>query len=75
MNKTEVLDEHDSTWQENGLSNLNYSELQQKQLSEHCVVYQVDVGENDHWTDLVSNELCTQLDTPVETLKARFASR
>jgi hypothetical protein len=74
MNKNEVLDEHADTWQHNGLSNLRYEEIARRPLdpSARAIKVKVDVGENCHWTDLVCGVDDTQLDTPVEQLKARY---
>ena len=73
MNKTEVLDEHNATWQNNGLNNLKYVVLMREPLDgilseKYCV----DVLENEHWTDLVCSDSSTQLEEPVENLKRIF---
>jgi hypothetical protein len=75
MNKNEVLDEHKDTWQHNGLSNLRYEEIARRPLdpSGRAIKVKVDIRENGHWTDLVCGVDDTQLDTPVEVLKARYS--
>ena len=52
MNKIEVLAEHATTWRENGLSNLQYTEVSREALGEHATKITVDVMLNcGHWTD------------------------
>ena len=76
MNKTEVLAEHDATWQSNGLNDLKYVVLARELLGGvQSEKYCVDVGENEHWTDLVSSDSCTQLEVPAEDLKRTFAEK
>ena len=76
MNKTEVLEEHDETWTTNGISSLaSVTVLDQAPLDTHATIYTVQVGPNDHWTDLVSGLEDTQLDRPVQELKAEYNRR
>lgn len=73
MNKTEVLQEHTSTWSVNGLSNLQYHLLSSVVSYEgRVVVCTVEVGLNGHWTDLVCRLTDTQLDVSVDQLKRMF---
>lgn len=53
MNKHEVLNEHEATWQRNGLRDLQYEEISRKYLDTdgHCSRITVDVQLNKHWTD------------------------
>eukprot|EP01038_Epipyxis_sp_PR26KG_P013138 gene13138-17606_t len=51
MNKVEVLKEHKSSWQTNGLSDLKYSILNVETKSRNCIKIIVDVQLNNHWTD------------------------
>lgn len=76
MNKTEVLDEHTETWTINGISSLtSVTVLDQISLDGHATMYTVQVGPNDHWTDLVSGLEDTQLDRPVQELKAEYSRK
>ena len=55
QNKWEVLDEHKTTWQTNGLNNLNYTVIDRKIfLNDNCNRILVDLMTNDHWTDAVA---------------------
>lgn len=72
MNKTEVLDEHATTWQANGLNNLKYSELYRSWLNDNSLVVHVDVELNQHWTDLVCQSNSRQMEESAAVLKARF---
>jgi hypothetical protein len=49
--KWEVLDEHEATWNTNGLSDLHYQLLAVRRLNEHCTLVTVDIQLNSHWTD------------------------
>jgi len=51
MNKIEVLNEHETTWQTNGLNSLQYEELSRETLNPHASRVTVDVQKNNHWTD------------------------
>eukprot|EP01041_Mallomonas_annulata_P006369 gene6369-12876_t len=53
-NKWEVLEEHDSTWKENGLSNLKYEVLRRNEISPSYHRILVDVQLNGHYTDSLS---------------------
>lgn len=72
MNKREVLDEHENTWQTNGISNLNYQQLSQTWKNDDCTIITVDVKDNNHWTDLVLGIEDTQLDKSIDQLKNEF---
>lgn len=74
MNKTEVLQESATgeSWRRNGLSNLQYNELNRRALNVHSERIIVDVRLNDHWTDLVCHVEDMQYDKKVEDLKAQF---
>lgn len=63
MNKHEVLDEHEGTWQSNGLRDLKYEEVSRKALDAdgHSSRITVDVMLNKHWTDARSGINDTQL--------------
>lgn len=63
MNKHEVLDEHEKTWQTNGLRLLNFEEISRKFLDAdgHCSKITVDVLLNNHWTDARSGINDTQM--------------
>jgi hypothetical protein len=73
MNKNEMLEEGDE-WKVNGLSSLRYREISCTARNAHCDIIQVDVMENNHWSDLVCKNGDTQYDKPVEQLKAKFAA-
>lgn len=49
----QVLNEHDKTWQTNGLADLSYEVLGREELGEHATKITVDVKLNDHWSDTV----------------------
>lgn len=54
MNKIEVLKEHDKTWQQNGLSDLEFLEISRVTVdaeSKYASKLTVDVQLNKHWTD------------------------
>lgn len=55
MNKIELLNEHEKTWQENGINAFRDSEqfiVQNAQyLSDFCVKYTVELAPNFHWSD------------------------
>ena len=73
MNKSEVLLEHAKTWDSNGVLNLNYELLGSEfSYDGRVIVCKVDVGRNNHWTDLVCNLEDTQRNVPVEELKTKF---
>ena len=72
MNKTEVLEEHSSTWEYNGLKCLQYQEVSREVLGEYAVKITVDIMLNEHWTDLVCGVEDTQLEETVEQLKERY---
>ena len=72
MNRTEVLEEHEATWATNGLRNARYRTVSTQQLNDYAVRITVDLLLNGHWTDLVSGVDDTQLEEPVDSLRARF---
>jgi archaellum component FlaF (FlaF/FlaG flagellin family) len=43
MKKQEALAEHEATWKSNGLSNLNFKELEEKPCGQHCIMYEVEL--------------------------------
>lgn len=51
MVKREVLAEHEQTWRENGLKNLDYMEQADEQRTPHVTIVKVDVKLNNHWSD------------------------
>ena len=51
MNKNEVLAEHETTWQVNGLIDLNYKEIKRIILNDFTIKITVDLLLNNHWTD------------------------
>lgn len=53
MNKHEVLEEHATTWQKNGLADLEYQETGRERLDAGGFASRitVDVRLNNHWTD------------------------
>lgn len=73
MNKNEMLEEGDE-WKTNGLSSLRFTELSRTSRNDNCDVIQVDIMENNHWSDLVCKNDDMQYDTTVEELKAQFAA-
>jgi len=52
LNKKEVLAEHADTWTKNGLSTLAYQEVGSVRVP-GSVKITVDIGLNNHWTDMV----------------------
>lgn len=72
MNKTELLDEHNTTWNTNGISDLNYTEEKRIEINDNCIIFTVDVLINEHWTDLVCGIDNSQLDENVTILKSKF---
>ena len=60
MNKKELLNEHESTWQENGISAFRDSQhftIEDSQyLNVFCVKYTVELAPNFHWSDKVCGE-------------------
>ena len=52
MNKVEVLAEHAHTWTKNGLSTLTYKEVRRVRAAGSTKIT-VDIGLNEHWTDIV----------------------
>jgi hypothetical protein len=75
MNKREVLDEHESTWNTNGISNLDFQQLNQTWKNEYCTIITVNIKENNHWTDLVLGIEDGQLDKTIKQLKMEFDNR
>ena len=73
MNKNEMLEEGDE-WKTNGLSSLRFTELSRTSRNDNCDVIQVDIMENNHWSDLVCNNDDMQYDKTVDELKAQFAA-
>lgn len=51
MRKKEALAEHFKTWKRNGLKDLKYHELSKQYPCQECMVIEVDVMLNKHWTD------------------------
>jgi len=51
MNRYELKNEHETTWQSNGLSNLSYKVLLRTELDRFCSKVTVDVQLNGHWSD------------------------
>ena len=53
MNKHELLEEHEETWQVNGLKDLRFEEIRRENLhaSGSASKITVDVQLNNHWTD------------------------
>jgi hypothetical protein len=49
--KWEVLSEHETTWEKNGLADLHYSITGERSVGAHCTVVTVEIGMNGHWTD------------------------
>lgn len=50
--KWEVLEEHDTTWQKNGLTDLKYNIINETKLNDqYCTKFTVDILLNEHWTD------------------------
>ena len=43
MQKKEALAEHEATWKKNGLSNLNFIEVQEKPCGSHCEIHVVNL--------------------------------
>jgi len=74
MNKSEVLLEHAKTWRNNGILTLSNHQLLGSEFSYEgrVIICTVDVGKNDHWTDLVCKLDDTQMNVPVEKLKEQF---
>ena len=75
MNKREVLGEHEATWKTNGLSNLKYEKINQIwRNDDYCTIINVNVKENNHWSDLSLGIEDTQLDKSIDQLKREFSS-
>jgi hypothetical protein len=88
MNKFELLKEHSSTWDSNGLKDLKYSVLK-RQDTDACATHKssnsggrgsvsritVDVLLNQHWTDLACGIDDSQLEVSVEVLQAQFRAQ
>ena len=55
-NKWEVLNEHDATWNTNGLHDLKYSVLSRDRIDDNYHKVLVNVMDNNHWTDAVSGK-------------------
>ena len=55
MQKKEALAEHDSTWKQNGLSNLSYIDVGDRPCGTHCEVHVVRL-ESDHNAPLAEDE-------------------
>jgi len=54
LNKTELLKQQRMPVQKNGLSTLNYKEIDEKtNAKDHATIVRVDVMKNKHWTDNV----------------------
>ena len=71
MNKNEMLGEGDN-WENNGLKTLRFKELKRTRRNDHCDIIQVDIMENDHWSDLVCKNDDKQYDKSVDQLKELF---
>ena len=55
MNRKELLDEHQETWQKNGITSFRqkceFHLIEKIQLNDYAVKYTVELELNDHWSD------------------------
>lgn len=67
MSKQELLAETTSTWRDDGLSDLTFTEITQTELLPHNIAVKITVNlglNHGHWTDAVSHETCTTWGKP-----------
>jgi mRNA (guanine-N7-)-methyltransferase len=71
--KQEALSEHETTWKENGLSNLNYKLLEEKQCGFNCEIYTVELNSGIDENQAILDEKTTFEDIQEELSKPVLA--